>query len=215
MSRQLCDLTAEQIRSTSRKLPSEHKAQLCLKLAMQRRLCVSARNLTEIRAGNRQCRGSRFGMVEHVRRVHPELERLAFTDGEGLHQVCVKAPLPGTFHHSLSQRSTRTRLGMLEQNLSCCGIGDRIDGALPSQVLQRGDLSALRIVNGNIGVLGKVVTCVPNEIHFPLSCREWPHNVGSAKGIKHVLCGDARGLSAVEVDDPTHLPPFDDLCQRT
>src|SRR5437867_780946 len=97
-----------------------------------------------------QIRTRRRGMVENIRRVHPELDSLGFGYAHELAHRRVKGPGAGQLHRLAAEIASMSWLRIFQENLTCCGVLNCLQGAIRLQV--DGDEVTLRICD--LGKLG-------------------------------------------------------------
>src|SRR5689334_19797148 len=99
-------------------LPSEIKAQLRLKLPVQRRLSRNQPEIAGRRASQIQAHRSRLRMIQHVGCIEPEGNALGLRDLDSLRQIGIKTPAARSDDGSNSHRGVGAGLCILKKDLS-------------------------------------------------------------------------------------------------
>src|SRR5216110_3559218 len=76
-----------------------------------------------------QNRTRRHRMVEDVGRVHSKLQVLRFADVDRFAQRSIERPGTREFQRRTTKRTSRSRFGILQQDLSGTGVGDGLNRA--------------------------------------------------------------------------------------
>src|SRR5262249_14655086 len=114
------------------------------------------------------CRQVGNRVIEYVLSVQLDLKALPFEDSHSLAHRCVETPLAWQFQSLSAQRASRSRLRILQQNLSGLRIRHRLQSAKRFQCVR--NKSALRIRN-----LAKAISEEIAEIAVPLNLTEVLH----------------------------------------
>src|SRR5262252_3569358 len=155
-------------------------------------------------------------MIENVGGIHADHETFRFTDAHCLTHRRVEAPVSRQFQSLPAECASCSRFRILKQNLTCLGIGNRLQRAELFQVSS--DQSTLRICDLRECIAKKVSkVAVPPNVSKSFN-RERSNDVrhrtsvesrGAYSGAVYVRGTDAYRLAGTEVHDETRLPPLD------
>ncbi len=148
-------------------------------------------------------------MIEYVRRVKPDLKALGFRNLDTFAHRGVETPLSRQSDRLTADSTTIPGSGILQHNLSCIRIRNRVQRA--EWLQRRRNRTTLRIINPQELTGSEIASELSFPFHIPLGI-EGADDIRHSISIQHVGCSEARRLARAGVDDEAGLPAFDDSC---